>query len=194
MTKKSGSGEMLHYLGLSPYKNPDAKDGPVNTATKFPGVRYTETITHKLQTESDPQNRESSGISFQASGGVQNGITSVARPSQPVIPDGVVRGRDKARKGGRASSSGSNNSSKEREKRELAEAARKNCFKALRQFKVDGGIRGLAQHARDHGIPEDLRRVYIKQASLNIELLTNLCLRRFGRSSSATILRSSINI
>lgn len=169
MTKKPGSGEMLHYLGPSPYKNTDARSGSINAA-KLPELRHIETTTHKIQTKFVPRTREPSGISVQVPGIDRNGVDGVAQP-QRVVPDGNVRGRDKAHKGGRASSSGSSSSSKEREKRELAEAAKEECLKALKQFRLNGSVRGLAQHARDKGIPEDLRRVCTEETLLKIGLL-----------------------
>lgn len=193
MTKKPSSGEMLHHLGSSSYKNADARGGLINT-TKIPEIRHIETITHKLQTKFVSRDRGPSGVSAQVPAHGQDGVSGAAQPSQPVIPEGNVRGREKASKGRRASSSGSNSSSKEREKRELAEAARKDCLRALNKFNVDGNVQGLAEHARNHGIPKDLRRVCTRKALWNIELLLTLCLRKFGQFSLTIILPSSINI
>lgn len=165
MTKKSGSGEMLHHLGPGSHKNADARGGSINT-TKIPETRHIEIITHKLQTKPASLDRGSSSISDQVPAHSRDGSNGV---TQPVIPDGNIRGREKTSKGGRASSNGSNSSSKEREKREQEEAARMDCLKALNKFKVDGNVQELAGHARNHGIPKDLRRVCIEQASLNIE-------------------------
>lgn len=182
---------MLHHLGSGSYKNTDSMGGSNNT-TKPSETRHIEIITHKLQTKFVSSDQESSSISTQVPADSQNGFNDVAHPSQSVIPDGNIRGREKASKGGRASSNGSNSSSKEREKREQEEAARKICLKELSKSKVDGNVQGLAEHARNHGIPKDLRRV-CEQTPLNVGLQLT-CLRRFGRFSSIIIPQSSINI
>lgn len=182
---------MLHHLASGSYKNADTRGESTNT-TKIPEPRHIEIITHKLHTKFVSSDRESSSISAQVPEDSQNIFNGVAQPSKPVALDGNIRGREKASKGGRASSNGSSSSSKDREKREQEEAARKNCLKALNKFRMDGSVQELAEHARNHGIPKDLRRV-CKQTLLNIELpLTRL--RRFGRSYSTIILHSSINI
>lgn len=160
---------MLHHLGPGSYKNADARGGSINT-TKIPETRHIEIITHKPQTKPVSLDQGNSSISDQIPAHSRDGSNGVVQPSQPVIPDGNIRGREKTSKGGRASSNGSNSSSKEREKREQEEAASMDCLKALNKFKVDGNIQELAGHARNHGIPKDLRRVCIKQAPSNIEL------------------------
>lgn len=190
MTKNPSSGEMVHHLGSGSYKNADARGESINTA-KNPETRHIEIITHKLQTKPVSLNQGNLIISDQVPTHSSNSIT---QSSRPVIPDGNIRGREKTSKGGRASSNGSNSSSKEREKREQEEAARAYCLKALSKFKVDGNVQGLAEHARNHGIPKDLRRVCTEQALLNIEPPLTPCLRIFGRFSSTIILQSSINI
>lgn len=182
---------MLHHLASGSYKNADARGGSINT-TNIPEPRHIEIITHKLHTKFISTDRESSSISAQVPEDSQNRFNGVTQPPNPMILDGNIRGREKASKGGRASSNGSSSSSKEREKREQEEAARRNCLKALNKFRMDGNVQELAEHARNHGIPKDLRRV-CKQTILNVELPLT-CLRRFGRSSSTIILHSSINI
>lgn len=184
---------MVHHLSSGSYKNADTRGESINTA-KNPETRHIEIITHKLQTKPISLDRENLSISDQVPTHSQNGFNNITQSSQPVTPDGNIRGREKIPKGGRASSNGSNSSSKEREKREQEEAARRYCLKALNKFKVDGNVQGLAEHARNHGIPKDLRRVYTEQALLNIEPPLTPCLRRFGRFSSTIILQSSINI
>lgn len=161
MTKKTGSGEMLAVLGSSSYKSADARGGSINTTNKLPSARHIEVTTHSLQDSSGPPNRESQSGSAQAPGDGGNTINGSIQPPQPVIPDGNVRGRDKVvRRGGRTSSSGSGGSSKTREAE--AAVAEQRASKILAKYRVDGDVRGLAELARDHGIPGKMRRVCTK--------------------------------
>lgn len=164
MTAMPGSEEILEDLGSSSCNISKSGGGPINTTTKAQHIQSTGTIPYEPQPNPAPQNRESSVASDLIPEADKNTTNSHNQPSQLGVPDGNIRGRDRVvRKGERASSSCSDNSSKNREAREkaakAAEEAEERGAEVLAKYRRNGDFRELAKLARDKGIPPNLRRV-----------------------------------
>lgn len=150
----------MENLGSSSCNIPEPEDSSINTTTKPENIQSTEAITHEPQLNPASQNRESSVASEVVPEPDKNTANSHNQPSQLGVPDRNFRGRDRVvRKGERTSSSGSDNSSKNREAREkAAEEAEERGIEILAQYRKDGDFSELAKLARDKGIPPNLRR------------------------------------